>query len=84
MHANILAVSALLLLYFSRAIVSNNLYLTSWERSFYNFRARPLLIIVIWPKFATCAISPDSEKATFFARPNAHANILALLGALLL
>ena len=54
------------------------------ECSFYNFHARPLLIIVIWPKYATCAISNDSETATLLARAIAHANTPALPEALFL
>ena len=51
---------------------------TSWERSFYNFRVAPLLIIVIWPKYATRAISHDSDTATFFVCPRLHAIIPTL------
>ena len=57
----------------------------SWpsrEHSFYYFRARPLPIFVILPKYATHAISRNSETITFFARPIAHANIPAIPGAL--
>ena len=64
----------------SRTLISRH----SRERAFSNFRARPLPIFVIWPKYATSAISRDSETATVFARLIAHANILALLGVLLL
>ena len=39
---------------------------------------RPLPIFVIWPKYAMCAISHDSETATVFT----HANFSALPGAL--
>ena len=49
------------------------------ERSFYNFRAQPFPIFVIWPKYAKHAILRDSEMATSFARPFAHANIPAPL-----
>ena len=45
---------------------------------------RPLPIFIIWPKYATHAISRDSVTATFFARPIALVNIPALPGALLL
>ena len=44
----------------------------------------PLPIFVIGHKYATDAISHDSDTATFFARAIAHANIPALLGALLI
>ena len=69
---------------FSRAQLRTLISQPSRECSFYNFRARPLLIFVIWPKYAAYAISRDSEVTTFFARPIANANISALLGALLL
>ena len=45
----------------SRSLISR----PSLERSFYNFRARPHPIIVIWPIYATWAISRNSERATF-------------------
>ena len=68
----------------SRTLISR----PSREGSFYNFRARPLLIIVLWQpflrKYVTHAILCDIEMATFFARPTAHTNIPALQGALLL
>ena len=41
-------------------------------------------MFVIWPKYATRAISRDSETATLFTRPIALANIPALARALLL
>ena len=63
----------------SRILISR----LSQECSFYNFRARPLPIFVIWQKYATDAISRDSETATSFARPIAYANIPALPGVLL-
>ena len=47
----------------------------------YNFRVRPLPIVVIWPKYATRAISRDSKTAIFFTRLIVHDNILALSGA---
>ena len=50
----------------------------SQKRSFYNFCTRPLLIFVIWPKYATHAISRDSKTATFFGQLIAHVNISAL------
>ena len=56
---------------------------TSPERSFYNFHVLPFPIIVIWPKYATLAISRDSETATFFACAIVHANIPALPGAII-
>ena len=69
---------------FSHAQSCTLLSRPSRERSINNFRARPLPIFLIWPKYATHAISRDSEMATFFARPIVHANIRALLGVLLL
>ena len=45
---------------------------------------RPLPIFVIWIKYSTCAIYDDSQTATFFEQLIAHANILAVLGVLLL
>ena len=45
---------------------------------------QPLPIFVIWPKYSTRAIYRDFEGATFFACAIAHANILALPGALIL
>ena len=54
------------------------IYQPSRERSFYNFHAPPLPMIVLWCKYATRAISRNSETATFFARTIAQANIPAL------
>ena len=56
----------------------------SQKCTFCNFLARLHPIFVIWPKYATRAISHDSDTVTFLARAIAHANILALLGVLLL
>ena len=64
----------------SRTITSR----PSRECCFYNFRARPLPIFVIWAKYATRPISLDSEMAIFFGRAIAHAYLPTLLGALLL
>ena len=64
----------------SRILIS----LPSTERSFYNFRARLPLVIILWRKYAKRAISRDFETATFFARTIRHANFPALLGVLLL
>ena len=47
----------------------------SRERSNFNFRARPLPIHVIWPRYTTRAISRDSETATSFTWPVALAII---------
>ena len=58
----------------SRTLISR----PSQECSFYNFRARQLTIFAIWPKYATRAISRNSETATFFTRAIPLANILAL------
>ena len=41
-------------------------------------------MFVIWRKYATRAITDDSETTTLFACPIAHANIPDLRGALLL
>ena len=41
----------------------------SRERSIFHFRAQPLPIHVIWPKYATRAISRDSATATSIAHP---------------
>ena len=49
----------------------------------YNFRARPLPIFIIWPKYATCVILRDSEVATFFTRVIVHSNIPGHPGVLL-
>ena len=61
--------------------------LISWlsrERSFNNFRARHPPIFAFWPRYATRAISRDSEMATFFEYLITHTNIRAIPGALLL
>ena len=61
--------------HFSRAQLPALISQPTQERSFYNFHARPLPIFVIWPKYATCAISRDSETTTSFARPIVHTNV---------
>ena len=68
---------------FSRAQSRMLISQTSQEGSFNYFLTRPLPIFVIWPKYATRAISHDSDTATFFKQLIAHANIPALPRSLL-
>ena len=69
---------------FSRTQLCTLISRPSRERSFYNICTRHLPLFTIWPKYATRAISSDFERATFFARAIAHANIPTLQGALFL
>ena len=68
----------------SRSQLRTLIFGPSPKSSFYNFRTRPQPMFVIWPKYATHAISRDFEAATIFTRAIAHANIPALPRALLL
>ena len=47
---------------------------SSREHTSRNFGARSLSIFVIWPNYGTCAISCNSETASFLAHTRALAN----------
>ena len=64
----------------SRTLISR----PSRVRSIYNFRTQPFPIFVIYPEYASRAISRDSETESLFLREMPYANISALPGALLL